>query len=331
MGYIENCLKSVCGQTFANLDIIVVNDGSVDQTMEICQKYASIDSRIRIFTIENSGVSYARNYGLNHAKGEYVQFVDADDILVQNGTEIFLKILRKYNVDLVVCNYTRVLSEIRIPFNQLERRGYYTNKEYVCNTLKDPGHHYYGVVWNKFYRKSIIDTYQIRFSNEVSLGEDFIFNLHYLVHAKSVQVIRYRLYDYNCVNRNTLSRYEKNIQMCKKELHNRHLIFKEYKKTFENLGLYEKYKKRVQQYWLIYLAMNLYYIKYVFKNWEIEDISEWSKILESCAEITKCKETVSSFRLKGMVCRIWVHRTFAEDMKSVLRTINRSERKSYKK
>ena len=321
--HIENCLESVCGQTYPNLEILIVDDGSTDGTIEICEEFEKRDQRIRIFHTSNKGVSHARNLGLDKATGEYIKFVDGDDVLPSDSTRIFIKTIEEKNVDFVISNYTKVLAEINIYFNQLDRPGIYSNKEYLRNTLKDPGHHYYGVVWNKFYRRNIIQKNNIRFIEKAYLGEDFIFNLNYLEYVKNVYVIKKHLYYYNCMNGNTLSRYEKNIEMCKKELENRYLIFNVYKKTFENMGMYEKYQKRVQQYWLIYYARNLYYIKHVFGNWDKSQLQEWCDTIMGSEEIQKCIATVSSLRIDLMVNNIWLNTTILVLLKKILRRVKR--------
>lgn len=318
---IADCIDSVCNQTYTNLEIIIIDDGSTDETKIICDELAQNDSRIKVYHIENCGVSYARNYGLGQATGDYIQFVDCDDKITKNATRIFVKQMEKSSVDQVICSYIKILPELWNPFNRLEKAGIYTNKEYLCCTLKDPGHHFYGVVWNKFYRRDLIEENKIRFIEGTSLGEDFVFNLEYLKHCCLVRIIRNRLYYYNCLVDNTLSRYEKNTEMCRKELLNRHLIFKAYKKTFMDLGLYEEYEKKVQQYWLIYLAMNLYYIKCLFRRWNQQQLKEWSEMLLGSEEIIKCRRTVSTFRLKLLVTYFGINQTLARLIKWILRTL----------
>lgn len=317
--HIEKCIESVCGQTYSNLEIIIVDDGSTDGTIEICNNLKKRDPRIQIFHTSNQGVSHARNLGLDKATGEYIKFVDGDDMIPGDSTRVFINTIEEKKVDFVISSYTKVLAEINIYFNQLDKPGIYSNKEYLCNTLKDPGHHYYGVVWNKLYRRNIIQENNIRFIEKTCLGEDFIFNLNYLECVKSVCVIKKNLYYYNCVNGNTLSRYEKNIEMCKKELENRHLIFAVYKKTFQNMGMYEKYQKRVQQYWLIYFLINLYYIKHVFGDWDRSQLQEWCDTIMGNEEIQKCRATVSDLRIFFMVNKIWFNRTIAILFKKILR------------
>lgn len=230
--YIRKCIESIQNQTYSNLEIILVNDGSYDYSGEICDEYAKNDNRIKVYHVQNKGASPARNYGLIRASGHYIQFVDSDDYISEKTTQRLVNTMEKKGTDLVVCGYIQIIKELRLYFNQLDKVGVYTNEEYLCNTLRDPGHHYYGVVWNKLYLREIIRKNQILFVENASLGEDFIFNLHYLHHTGTVAVIKDRLYYYNCENENTLSRYKKSIAMSKRELENRYIIFEQYKNTF---------------------------------------------------------------------------------------------------
>ena len=315
---INECIQSVCAQTYKNLQIIIINDGSSDNTAKICDKLASMDSRITVLHLENGGVSRARNIGLSHAKGEYIQFVDGDDTLKINATEEYVKSIGCEDIDLVVSGYIKLLPEINIANNKMEDSGIYTNRDYLINTLKDPGHHYYGVVWNKLYKREIIEKNNIRFIEKACLGEDFIFNMHYIVHTVEVKVIKDRLYLYNCKKNNSLSRYDKNLTSSINELMNRHIIFDNYKRAFKSLSIYEEYKDRVQQYWLIYLAMNIYYIKIEFKYWDNRELREWEKILLEDEEIIKCKKTIPKIKLKTLVCKITLNRLFAKETKKLI-------------
>lgn len=101
--YLVRCLDSIINQTYQNLEIILVNDGSTDNSGEICRRYAQNDSRIRLFTQENQGLSAARNTGLDHMKGEYIVFVDSDDYISVHFVEIMLSKLLEYGVKIAVC------------------------------------------------------------------------------------------------------------------------------------------------------------------------------------------------------------------------------------
>ena len=103
--YIDRCIKSLIGQTYKNLEIIIINDGSTDNSLEIIRKYEKKDTRIKLIDKNNEGVSVARNFGIKHANGKYLTFVDADDWLELNAIEIYHNVMLEYNVDVVRGNY----------------------------------------------------------------------------------------------------------------------------------------------------------------------------------------------------------------------------------
>lgn len=106
--YLARCLDSIVGQTYQNLEIILVNDGSTDTSGKICRRYAQNDPRIRLFTQENQGLSAARNTGLDHMNGEYIVFVDSDDYISVHFVEIMLGKLLKYDVKIAMCDILEV-------------------------------------------------------------------------------------------------------------------------------------------------------------------------------------------------------------------------------
>ena len=106
--YLGYCINSIVSQTYQNIEIILVNDGSMDDSLKICKNYAAIDKRIRILDIPNGGVSNARNSGLKEATGEYIQFVDADDTIDLNMTERMCELMEAYHSDLTICGFDMI-------------------------------------------------------------------------------------------------------------------------------------------------------------------------------------------------------------------------------
>ena len=106
--YLGYCLNSVVSQTYRQIEVILVNDGSTDDSLTICHNYANIDNRISIISIENSGVSNARNVGLEAAKGEFVQFVDSDDVMRTDMVERFVQYMEVYQVDMAICGFEKI-------------------------------------------------------------------------------------------------------------------------------------------------------------------------------------------------------------------------------
>lgn len=276
--YIGRCIDSIINQTYRDLEILIVDDGSTDGTYQICKGYEQQDNRVTVYRRDNEGVSAARNYGLQQASGTYVQFVDADDYLKKNTTELLCRKMEKEKAGLVVCSYMRLIGRFTIPSDFLEFPGNYTAKEYLIHTLKDPGHHYYGVVWNKLYRNDVIKKEEIRFRRDVTLGEDFIFNLEYMQYVKKISVILCNLYYYNNVNGNSLSRQnEKNLEICRDELYNREKIYAYYIEIFQKNLLDKVYRQKLEDYWLKFYVRQLHYLNGLADGWTAEEKEVWLK------------------------------------------------------
>ena len=106
--YLERCIKSILDQTYENLEIILVNDGSTDKSLEICEKFKAEDNRIIIINKENGGVSSARNKGIDAATGKFIIFIDADDYIEKEMFEVLEEDLFKNNVDISMCGFRTV-------------------------------------------------------------------------------------------------------------------------------------------------------------------------------------------------------------------------------
>ena len=100
--YIRRCIESILRQTYRNVEVILINDGSTDQSENICREYQKQDKRIRLYNQENQGVSVSRNYGLSVAEGEFIQFVDGDDSILDNMTQELVKCIQEQETDMVV-------------------------------------------------------------------------------------------------------------------------------------------------------------------------------------------------------------------------------------
>ena len=106
--HIARCLESIRRQTYRNLEILLLNDGSQDVSLQVCQMYAGVDKRILLIDKANSGVAATRNLGLQFATGDYLQFVDADDTLMPNATELLVDRATRSDADLVIAHYNRI-------------------------------------------------------------------------------------------------------------------------------------------------------------------------------------------------------------------------------
>lgn len=204
---IRNCINSIRNQTYKNIEIICVNDGSKDSSLNIMNNIMKEDSRIKLINKINGGVSSARNIGIKNSTGEYIIFVDSDDCLKENMVEILINLIKKENVDLVICNYEKKVND-KIFINNIKINSKkFTRKKFIKNIAK-----YYNAVlinppWNKIYKKNLIATY---FKENLFLGEDLIFNLDYINKAENIYYTNKVLYMYNVGTDNSLTKIIKN-------------------------------------------------------------------------------------------------------------------------
>ena len=183
--YLDRCLESVVNQTYKNLEIILVDDGSPDNCPKMCDEWAKKDKRIKVIHKTNGGVSKARNEGLKIATGEYVQFVDSDDYLSLTFCEDLSKAYTD-DVDLVISGFTMVYDDKEVE-TSIKIDHALNIKENIDVFFKSLGLGMIYPPWNKLFRRELI---KCNFPEGVALGEDRCFVLDYLMHAKkSIRVI----------------------------------------------------------------------------------------------------------------------------------------------
>lgn len=319
---IKDCLNSILCQSYDNLQVIVVDDGSTDRTGDIIDSISKRDHRIEVYHVENQGVSNARNYGLFRVKGEYVQFVDADDRIKSHMTETMVETLEKSHTDMVVCNYIKRFDDrLSVRNEAMEHVGRYCTREYLLGALKDPGHHYYGVVWNKLYRTELLEKYDIKFESEMTLGEDFIFNIYYWTHSQRVSVISKYLYIYNKENGTTLSNVRnKKLVDCINELENRRRIFEVYKNALKEYVPEEQIEERLYRYWIVFYIRQKYDLKYEYvQNWSDRDKKKWCNMLQADENIRKGFSIVSDRWMKQYQLKYKIDYWIKKAIKNVLR------------
>ncbi len=188
--YIRDCLDAVVNQTYHNLEVIIVNDGSKDETLDICREYARKDSRVHVLTQENKGVSAARNNGIDHATGDYICFFDADDYPEPELAFNFIAGVdrwREKEVSFFMCGmyFDNLYNKnIRNKKNILESaHGYIEGECYLLNRSSAAMLSWLNIfnfVTNKCYNLKKINAYNIRFDEDIHIGEDLKFNLDYL-------------------------------------------------------------------------------------------------------------------------------------------------------
>ncbi len=169
--YLEETLTSIINQTYLNWELIIINDGSTDQSLKICNYFKEKDKRVYIINQENKGVSVARNVGLSKTKGEYIVFLDGDDIIKNDYLEKMINYIKMYNVDICICSYTTIKNHISFSNQFRIENGVYSSTTQFLFQNDIFG----GYCWNKMYKFTILEG--IVFNKKLSIMEDLVFNI----------------------------------------------------------------------------------------------------------------------------------------------------------
>lgn len=207
--FLKKSIESITKQSYKNFELILVNDGSTDNSKKICNDCALADKRIKVISQKNSGPAAARNTGIRHAKGNYVFFLDADDFVDKKTLEILLTACNQYQPDLVMGNFCKLENNGKIikqevifrtddkPFKRQIKELLKTDiAAYVRHFLKHPSNHLISYCWGRLYKLSIIQNNHLSAREDLQLFEDFIFNLDYLRHANKIIFVNKPLYTY---------------------------------------------------------------------------------------------------------------------------------------
>lgn len=250
---IDRCINSILNQTYKDFEMLLLNDGSTDASGTICDSYAKKDPRIRVIRKENSGVSDTRNQGIAMAKGKYIQFLDSDDWVTPEATGVFVRAAEEYQCDMVIADFYRVVGERVSQKGDIEEEGVMDRAGYAANMMRKPANFYYGVLWNKFYKRSIIEEYHLKMDNSISWCEDFMFNLEYIRHVQTVYALKIPVY-YYVKTKGSLASQGTNV---KKIIQMKRMVFTYYnnfyKDVFDDVD-YER--RRAQVYRFLFDAAN---------------------------------------------------------------------------
>ncbi|MCM1188702.1 MAG: glycosyltransferase [bacterium] len=194
--YLVRCVGSVLNQEYTNFELLLVDDGSRDNSGAVCDGFAQRDGRVRVIHKENTGVSDSRNCALEQAKGKYIQFLDSDDWLTPEATKLFVRSAEASGCDMVIADFYRVSGGNLAHKGDIEKEGLLTRQEFAVLMMENPADFYYGVLWNKLFRRELIDRLCLRMDPQISWCEDFIFNLEYLRHCRSIYALNVPVYYY---------------------------------------------------------------------------------------------------------------------------------------
>lgn len=210
--YITRCIESILEQTYLNIEIIIVNDGSADNTEKIIKDLAQKDQRIKIYSNENKGVSYSRNFGLNNASGEYICFVDSDDWIEKDMIQDLLETMKKHECEIVRCSYA-VNKSNGTMINYTEEDKLYSTKQEIKELL-------YEIVGGKIPSFSVLllikkDIILEKFDESIPFMEDTIFLIGLLKNVKKIYFtskVFYHYFDNDNSATKSIKNIEKNIE-----------------------------------------------------------------------------------------------------------------------
>lgn len=215
--FLEKCIESIVNQTLKEIEVILINDGSKDNSHNICLKYLeNYPQKIRYINNKNIGCSATRNLGIKLAQGEYITFVDSDDFIEPNMYEEMYNLITKNNLDLVITGVRYLCNGIeirkRVPKANLKKNDIFYEKNLLC------------YVWNKLFKKDLIIKNNISFLETSHFGEDMVFCFIYYLYVKSVGVIDKVNYNYILHGNNSVFNIEKRLD-----------VFKSYKYLYDYL------------------------------------------------------------------------------------------------
>ncbi|WP_336776030.1 glycosyltransferase family A protein [Paenibacillus sp. MMO-58] len=211
--YVSKCINSLINQTYKNIELIIIDDGSTDNSTAKCNYYLMKDSRIQLININNSGVSNARNVGIKNSRGSWIMFVDADDWLEPDAVEKVCEyVLDKDECDLIQFNCNEVNETGRLvnkkegvvnlkTLSGLELKNYYKRIFIPSGDLESL--EVFGFtrpVWGKLFNGKIVRNNNILFNHDLKIGEDMLFNLEYFSHCKRIILMPHYLYNYRVLS-----------------------------------------------------------------------------------------------------------------------------------
>lgn len=276
--YIEASLRSVLEQSFRDLEVIAVNDGSTDESLAVLNQMAEADQRVRVIDIPNGGVSHARNVGLSHARGQWIQFLDADDLLEPEFFSKVMDFLKENPVDILFSGFTMVdpnmnpIKEIALP-----EEGF-IDQEQLCHSFIQYQYEngFFGFISNKLFRYSLLEKSGAQFPVGTTLAEDLDFYARLYPAVETAYFWNGKSFCYL----QTETNYTHNVKI---DYYSQLEIHLDVKSWFQKSGLYFAYKDQIDSKIAQYAAYILFY-----DHEDGKDMSEGFAFLRGRPEIMAC-------------------------------------------
>ena len=242
---IGRCIDSILNQEYTDFELLLMDDGSKDASGAICDEYAAKDARVKVVHKANSGVSDTRNQALDLAGGTYLQFLDADDWITPNATRLLVEAAEQHHCDMVIADFYRVVGERVSHKGAIEEEGILTKEAFATQMMENPADFYYGVLWNKLFRREIVEKYKLRMDSAISWCEDFMFNLEYIRHCEVFYALQVPIYYYVKTKGSLASQGMSISKTIKMKL----MVFEYYNDFYKQVLKEEDYEKnRIQVY-----------------------------------------------------------------------------------
>ena len=288
--YLKKCIESIINQTYDNLEIILIDDGSTDKSGKICDEYRDKDKRIIVEHILNKGVSNARNTGLNIAKGNWVVFVDSDDwIETQFCEKLYKNAIENKNIDIICSGYKRVYTDKEEIINCDKEKIIYDSHQFLIKLLNVQNG--YGFCHMKLIKKNCINN--IRFNKDIKVGEDALFNMQLTQKIKKVMILGEPLYNYRFNGNSVVRKYDDNYA-------NNYLYAMEHTKrylqhNYKNDQLIAKNFYNYVAYHILLIAVN-----YCFNKANKKNIFGQIKVLKDICDNEIFKQAIKNSNYKEL-------------------------------
>lgn len=251
--YIEKCITSVLNQTLQDIEVIAVNDGSSDNSLQVLTKLAAADVRLKIIDQPNKGVSTTRNVGLQMANGTYIAFADADDWMESTMLQQMHQSMIDNNANWAICNINIIEDDAFVKVRlqlQDELIDLATNRVETVHRLMR--FQFDNANWNKLYNTAIIQKYALSFNEEMTIWEDLLFNLQYLQFATKVTMLAAPLYNYRIHSFGLFSGWQENLIPQFNMLYKSYIQFAAKQQTMAEPEAFKKEMARIAYNQLLY-------------------------------------------------------------------------------
>lgn len=255
--YISQCIESVENQTYKNYEIIIIDDGSTDDSLKLCKKFEKRNDKIKVISINNGGVSNARNIGIKNASGDYVCFIDSDDYVMPTYIESLIK--KMNNKCLVISAYSVFNEKKDRQVKKINKQKLYIGIDIYLKIVRNEL--FWNQPWNKMYNLNVIKENKLFFNDKLNMGEDLVFNLNYLNFIDNIFYINKTIYRHRINDNGAMANNNENKL---KALSN--ILLEMYNK--EN----EKEKKCI---------IKLYYLRTIWNLYKISGNTEYLDIINS--------------------------------------------------